>query len=351
VWKRPQSEDLEKSRQARIARQQLELQDEYVSLLRRASALRGEAGQNTEVLDVLIEAGQTEQRKLHDRIGARIFPRRRPTGRHPKPDDACYVYLDECGSHSFAPDAFPAFALASVIVREKDWPMFDQKWRAWKAQSLGSESVVVHEPDARRGDWPFGGEGRHQAIVTSLRGVIKELDFTAVVCVVRRDAYLASYGAGALDESLPAHLYLMSLDFVLERLALALDTEFGGGRARVIAESRGPKEDALLQYEFARLLLQGTSYISPSWFRQQFHPGITFEGKGGAFSSGLQLADLLARPCAEKVVNPESEPERWPEFRLKLCPGRETKNSVLGLKIVPWDESFAGIWREPAEKS
>jgi len=182
-------------------------------------------------------------------------------------------------------------------------------------------------------------------------GVIKELDFTAVVCVVRRDAYLASYGAGALDESLPAHLYLMSLDFVLERLALALDTEFGGGRARVIAESRGPKEDALLQYEFARLLLQGTSYISPSWFRQQFHPGITFEGKGGAFSSGLQLADLLARPSAEKVVNPESEPERWPEFRLKLCPGRETKNSVLGLKIVPWDESFAGIWREPAEKS
>jgi len=36
---------------ARMASQQLELQDEYVSLLRRASALRGEAGQNTEVLD------------------------------------------------------------------------------------------------------------------------------------------------------------------------------------------------------------------------------------------------------------------------------------------------------------
>jgi hypothetical protein len=350
MWKKPQSEDLEKSRRARIARQQLEVQDEYVSLLRRAIALRAEAGQTTDVLDVLVDAGQTEQRKLQDLIGSRIFPRRRPTGRHARPEDACFIFLDECGSHSFGSDAFPAFALAAVIVRESNWPAVNQAWRAWKARALGADSVVVHEPDVRRGDWPFNG-GEREAILASLRGVITELDFAAVVCVVRRDAYLASYGAGALDESLPAHLYLMSLDFVLERLALALDSEFNGGRARVIAESRGPKEDALLQYEFARLLLQGTSYISSSWFRQQFHPGITFEGKGGAFASGLQVADLLARPCAEKVVKPESEPERWAEFRPKLCPGRETKNSVVGLKIVPWDASFAGIWRDPSEKS
>ena len=76
-----------------------------------------------------------------------------------------------------------------------------------------------------------------------------------------------------------------------------------------------------------------------------------FEGKGGAFSSGLQVADLLGRPCAEKVLSPDSDPIRWAEFRAKLCPGRETKNSLIGLKIVPWDASFSDIWRDPAEKS
>ena len=84
------------------------------------------------------------------------------------------------------------------------------------------------------------------------------------------------------------------------------------------------------------------------------HPwsgSITFEGKGGAFSSGLQVADLLGRPCAEKVLSPDSDPIRWAEFRAKLCPGRETKNSLIGLKIVPWDASFSDIWRDPVEKS
>ncbi len=350
MWKKPQSEDLEKSREARIARQQLEVQDEYIALLRRAAALKTEAGQTTEVIDVLIEAGQTEQRRLQDRVGGRIVSRRRPTGRHPAPEDASLVFLDECGSHSLAQDAFPAFALAAVIVRESDWTAFDTKWREWKTSKLGSAEVIVHEPDVRRGDWPFGGEDRADK-VTTLHELLAELEFTAIVCVIRRDAYGAMYGAAGLDESLPAHLYLMSLDFVIERLALCLDIEFNGGRARVIAESRGPKEDALLQHEFARLLLQGTSYISSSWFRQQLHPGITFEGKGGAFSSGLQVADLLGRPCAEKVLSPDSDPIRWAEFRAKLCPGRETKNSLIGLKIVPWDASFSDIWRDPVEKS
>jgi hypothetical protein len=90
---------------------------------------------------------------------------------------------------------------------------------------------------------------------------------------------------------------------------------------------------------------------SPSWFRQQLHPGITFQGKGGAFSSGLQVADLLDWPCDEKLLNPEADPARWEEFRAKLCPGKETKNSLIGLKVVPWDAGFSDIWRPPAIKS
>jgi hypothetical protein len=349
VWKKPQTADLEQSRDARIARIQIERQDEYVALLRRAAALRTEAGQTTEVVDVLIEAGQSEQRRLMERIGGRIFPRKRPTGRHPSAADSCLVFLDECGSHTLgATDAFPVFGLVGVVVREADWPDLDLKWREWKETNLGSKDEIVHEPDVRHGDWPFGGPGR-ATVLSNLRVVLAELDYSVVAIAIRRSEYAALVGSGPLDESLPAHVYLMSLDFLFERVVMVLDSTFNGGRARVVAESRGPKEDALLQYEFARLHLHGTSYISPAWFRQQLHPGITFESKGGKHSTGLQLADLVARPCAEKVANPSSTPDRWPEVRTKLCAGRETKNSILGLKILPWDDAFAGVWKPEAE--
>lgn len=54
----------------------------------------------------------------------------------------------------------------------------------------------------------------------------------------------------------------------------------------------------------------------------------------------MQIADLLARPCADKVIDPTGEPARWKAFKPKLCTGRVTMNSILGLKIIPWDESY-----------
>jgi hypothetical protein len=136
----------------------------------------------------------------------------------------------------------------------------------------------------------------------------------------------------------------MTLDFLAERVVMALDKQFGGARARMLAESRGPYEDALLQYEFARLHLDGTAYIAKGWFRQQLHPGVEFHPKTDN-STGLQLADLVARPIAEKVVNPTSTPDRWPEVKAKLCQGKETKNSILGLKVTPWRERYKDLWK------
>ena len=103
-------------------------------------------------------------------------------------------------------------------------------------------------------------------------------------------------------------------------------------------------EDALFQREYARLLIDGTSYVSSAWFRQQLRPGIEFRTKQDNVS-GLQLADLLARPCGEKVLNPDQAPERWSVFREKLCPGQETAHSILGMKVVPWGDKYRNVWR------
>ena len=239
-------------------------------------------------------------------------------------------------------DVFPVFVLAAVITRDIDHGVVDATWKRWKHDHLGRDAIV-HEPDVRKVNPPFRGV-KGVAAVAGLPKILAELDFRALAVVVHRADYVADFGTGSIDASLPAHAYMMALDFLMERAVLALDREFGGARALLVAESRGPKEDAMLQYEFSRLHLEGTSYICPSWFRQQLQPGIRFLSKQDN-STGLQLADLLARPAGEKVAKPDEDPPRWSTFREKLCLGQETKNSIIGLKIVPWRQRYEGLWK------
>jgi hypothetical protein len=238
------------------------------------------------------------------------------------------------------------FVLAGIVVPQDQYPDLARRWRQWKKATFGSGKVIFHEPDFREGLGPFAGTSEERARMRqALAKVITELDFAAIACVVHRSEYktwLAGYPSP--DSSLPSHPYLMTLDFLAERLVMVLDGQFKAARAQMVAESRGPKEDALLQLEFARLFIDGTSYVSAGWFRHQLEPGIIFRAKS-ANMGGLQLADLLARPCGEKVLNPASTPERWPEFRAKLCQGQETKHSILGLKILPWDGRYEGLWK------
>lgn len=342
----PTPEDLAASRVTRIQARRLAHQESYLSLLRMAERKRKLLGAHTAGVQQLIQEGDAELRAILSASGGRIEPRRRPL--HKDLTRRCRVFLDECGSHNLAAkEEFDAFALAAVIVPEPDYRELDRRWRAWKATNLGSEQKVVHEPDVRKGRgafWCHGSRAQRVLLNESLRKVLRSLDFTAIVCVVNRPAYLKEIGNRPLDESLPGHLYLMALNFFAERLVMALDRHFQGARGKVVAESRGLLEDAALQYEYVRLQLDGTSYVSASWFRHQLVPAIEFAKKQDNIS-GLQMADLLARPCAEKVLDPSSRPDRWPEFREKLCPRQETAHSIIGLKIVPWAEKYAEIWK------
>jgi len=342
----PDPKDLEASRDQRVARRRLELLEEYVALLRRAASLLPAIGQKADVgIERLIQSADARRANLEQAAVGRVSQRRRPKASVPKPADSCLVFLDECGAHFLAStDPFPVFCLTAVIVRESSYPDLDLIVRAWKALHLKSADFVIHEPDIRSKLGPWRDPGREK-VLQALRELLAQVEFAVVDVVVRRQEYVAQFGEAAPDESLPGHPYLMTLDFLIERVVMVLEEQFDGGRAKVIAESRGAKEDALLQHEFARLHLDGTSYIAPAWFRQQLHPGIHFEAKGGTYATGLQLADLSARPVAEKVAARTSTPDRWPEVSAKLCRGQQTKNSILGLKIMPWDAAYAELWK------
>jgi hypothetical protein len=105
----------------------------------------------------------------------------------------------------------------------------------------------------------------------------------------------------------------------------------------VFAESRGDREDAEVHAEFIRLLLEGTQWQTDGWFRYQLRPYLEFLPKARNIT-GLQIADLGARPIAEKILQPTSTPERWSLFRSRFYDGVEGRPSSFGLKVYPAPE-------------
>jgi hypothetical protein len=342
-YRKPTHKELAKSRDPRVAHALLVQQENYVNLLRQATTLLGDANpQSSGVIDQLIQAGLQDLNRLRQLSKGRIVSRKRPQNR--LSGDTCCVYVDECGAHELRnQDPYRVFVLSAVIIRDSDFGEVDRAWKDFKTSALGSPDVIVHEPDVRKADGPFDNPHRRYKLA-EMRRTFGSLPLTIVTVVVHRDEYLQDFGLGPVDNSLPAHIYWMALDFLMERVAMALDLQFQGATARVVAEARGLLQDTELQYEYARLLIQGTSYIWDGWFRRTFPPGVKFEPKT-ANSTGLQLADLVARPVGDKVINKRKNPYLWDEIRAKMCPLVETQNSILGLKIMPWRPRYKDLWK------
>jgi len=339
------STELTANRDARVERR-LRLQlEETLNHLLFVRRIREESRRDLTVIEAAINQTRDELALANPHQAHDITRRRRPEAHDH--GDRYTVYVDECGNHALnSKEKFTAFSLSGILVHERDDHALDESWRLWKREYLGSETKLVHEKDIRDKTQSFycnGDSARRAEAIKSLDHRIKTLPFTGFVCILERDRFVKRFGTDNIDTSLPRHPYLLTVDLLAERIALAIDVQLGGGKVRWIIESRGPKEDAAFQYEFARLFLDGTAYLSPHFFRKTFFPGLEFRDKTSN-STGLQLADLQARPCAEKVMDPDTVPARWESFRAKLCRGRETAHSILGLKVLPWDERYEDLW-------
>ena len=101
----------------------------------------------------------------------------------------------------------------------------------------------------------------------------------------------------------------------------------------MIVERRGVKEDKELELEFRRIC-DGSN---PRGLQMPFK--ILFSDKK-AMSSGLQLADLVARPVGLHVLRPDQPNRAFDALRRKFfCEGGRPKVGERydgwGLKIVP----------------
>jgi hypothetical protein len=148
------------------------------------------------------------------------------------------MYLDESGDHNLKKinPNYPIFVLGGVIAdRAYVRNVIEPRMRQFKQEHFGRDDVILLTVDMGRGggDYAFLDDPAPRAsFYAELNQMLENLDYKVVACVIRKDAHVAQYGPNAADP------YMYSLEILIERFCLKLNSELDGGF--VCAEKRNP---------------------------------------------------------------------------------------------------------------
>ena len=214
------------------------------------------------------------------------------------------VFADESGDHGLVSidSQFPVFALVFVIMRKDDYlsqvlvPFEQLKFQIW-----GHDQIIFHESDIRkeRGDFAILRTNRSLRVgfYQRLNEIIAAADFKIVASVINKPKLKMKYND-------PYNPYEIALLFSMERTLKFLESQEQAGRScHLLLEARGKTEDDELELELLRILANQSTWgyrsvdFTNSQFRHRF-----LDKKSNC--SGLQLADLVARPIALRTLRP-----------------------------------------------
>jgi hypothetical protein len=241
-------------------------------------------------------------------------------------DHADYiVFADESGDHGLAQldAAFPLFALAFCLVLKEDYvqsvvpAMQRLKFAFW-----GHDAVVFHERDIRRQNQPFGflrtNPEMRQRFMSNIDTLLAEAPIRLFCSVIDKRSLRQHYSS-------PWNPYEIALLFCMERLLHQLLADRQRGKTvHVVFESRGKREDEELELEFRRIAAnrRNWGWRQPDFMACRLEPVFVPKHTN---CTGLQLADLTARPIALSVLRP-GQPNRAMEI---------IRPKLRGLKCFP----------------
>lgn len=219
------------------------------------------------------------------------------------------VFVDESGDQSLSSIdlEFPAFCLSFCIVAKADYiGAVVPAVQVFKFKYWGHDAVILHEHEIRKnaGDFAFLRADRdlREAFMSDLSHVMATAPIVVIAAVIDKIKLTRRYAD-------PWNPYQLALHFCLERLLLFLTLKGQAGKTvHVVFECRGKVEDAALELEFRRIVDGSATW---GWTTRDFSV-MKFEpkfAKKSENSTGLQLADLTARPIALKTLRP-TQPNR-----------------------------------------
>jgi hypothetical protein len=243
------------------------------------------------------------------------------------------VYVDESGDHGMQTidPQFPVFVLAFCVFHKGHYSeKVVSALEKFKFKHFGHDQIVLHESEIRKEKGVFRifpTRADKIRFLDELSAIIDASNFILISCVI--DKKLLSEG-----KETPPNPYHIALRFCLETLHEFLK-EKGEERklTHVVVEQRGRKEDNELELEFRRVC-DGQNNIE-----ENLPFEILFSDKK-AMSSGLQLADLVARPIGLSVFRDQQENRAFEALKKKFfCSGGRSNVGVnyqqWGLKIHP----------------
>lgn len=243
------------------------------------------------------------------------------------------VFVDESGSPALGnidPD-YPLLVLAFMVVRKDQYlSEIVPAVQGFKFRHFGHDQVILHEREIRRdlGDFAFlKTKSMKATFIEELTNVMVAAPFHLVAVVIRKDKLQERYKT-------PDNPYHLALQLGLERISAFLkqqgewhSSNKNNPRVHLVVEKRGQNEDNELELEFRRICDGG------NYKREDFPFEVVFADKRSN-SSGLQLADLVARPIGLSVIRPEQPNRAFDLIKDKLA---QTKGHTAGwgLKVFP----------------
>jgi Protein of unknown function (DUF3800) len=251
------------------------------------------------------------------------------------------IYVDESGDHSLdsIDPQYPIFALAFCIFKKDEYAAtVVPALQRFKFKWFGHDLVILHENEIVRAKYPFSFlqyDDTRSRFMGEIAAIIGEAPMTVVAAVIRkqplRDRYIR-----------PDNPYQLALLFCLERARDFLAAHGACDKVTyMVCEARSPRqkggmgrEDQELELEFRRIiqgrhmLQQGQDNAAMPNFEIVFAPK-------QCNSTGMQLADLIARPIGLKALRPDQVNRAYDVIAPKIWAGGDGRSPLQGFKVFP----------------
>ncbi|MAI61856.1 MAG: hypothetical protein CBB87_05085 [Micavibrio sp. TMED27] len=231
------------------------------------------------------------------------------------------IYADESGDPHLAKinPEFPMFCLALCIIKKSDYIEYiTPAIQRLKFDYWGHDKVVLHEHEMRKqtDDFAFLRSDRalREGFLERVSQIMANAPFHVASCVIQKENLRNQY-------SDPFNPYDIALKMCMENLlAFLLREGEEGKKVTCVFERRGKQEDEQLELEFYRIVNNQNTwgYIQKDFSKIEFE--IKFAGKSHN-STGLQLADLIARPLALRKLRPEQDNRAYDIIAQKFIGG------------------------------
>ncbi len=181
-------------------------------------------------------------------------------------------------------------------------------------------------------------EAHAKAFIVEFTKTIAQFDMKIIISSLDKVEYYRAYGTGRVDSSLPTDIYSLLLTFMIERFFCFL-WEKDKAKGRIVVESRGTKEDNIVQQCYSRIMQYGTQFYTNPWQFQKVLPtSIEFKQKKDNIV-GLQLSDWIAMPIAKKILFPDGSQDpfgEWELYKGKIWLGNNPSSpGQVGFKTFP----------------